>query len=122
MRRLAEQFVDAMQEFGRVLDFSEASVGTIELMSRGAVLRLAAVAARKGCEEERAGRFVSRRVCRRGHGSQPRRRMGLDARLRCRAVRLPSGTWTSPPAKAKKGFIQGQEDNLVAYYEAMKTV
>jgi len=37
------------------------------------------------------------------------------------AVRLPSGTWTSPPAKAQKRFADGQGDDLVAYYEVMRT-
>lgn len=38
------------------------------------------------------------------------------------AVKLPSGTWTSPSAKAQKRFVNGREDNLVAYYEALKTM
>jgi hypothetical protein len=37
------------------------------------------------------------------------------------AVKLPSGGWTSPPAKAQKRFVNGKEDDLVFYYEAMKT-
>ena len=37
------------------------------------------------------------------------------------AVKLPSGTWTSPPAKAQKRFVNGQEDDLIFYYEAMKS-
>ena len=37
------------------------------------------------------------------------------------AVQLPSGTWTSPPAKAQKRFLNGKEDDLVFYYEALKT-
>jgi hypothetical protein len=37
------------------------------------------------------------------------------------AVRLPSGTWTSPPAKAQKRFVNGKEDDLVFYYGALKT-
>ena len=38
------------------------------------------------------------------------------------AVKLPSERWTSPPAKAQKRFVNGQEDNLVAYYDALKTM
>jgi hypothetical protein len=37
------------------------------------------------------------------------------------AVQLSSGTWTSPPAKAQKRFINGKEDNLAVYYQALKT-
>lgn len=37
------------------------------------------------------------------------------------AIQLLSGTWTSPPAKAQKRFVNGQEDNLAVYYEALKT-
>jgi hypothetical protein len=37
------------------------------------------------------------------------------------AVRLPSRTWTSPPAKAQKRFLHGKEDDLVVYYEELKT-
>jgi len=37
------------------------------------------------------------------------------------AVQLPSGTWTSPPAKAQKRFLNGKEDDLVFYYEALKS-
>jgi hypothetical protein len=32
------------------------------------------------------------------------------------AIQLPSGTWTSPPAKAQKRFVDGKEDNLAFYY------
>ncbi len=35
-------------------------------------------------------------------------------------VQLPSGSWTSPPAKAQKRFVHGREDELVFYYEALK--
>jgi len=37
------------------------------------------------------------------------------------AVQLPSGTWTSPPAKARKRFLNGKEDDLVFYYEALSS-
>ena len=37
------------------------------------------------------------------------------------AVQLPSGTWTSPPAKAQQRFVNGKEDDLVFYYEALKS-
>jgi len=37
------------------------------------------------------------------------------------AVQLSSGTWTSPPAKPQERFLGGDADNLVFYYEAMKS-
>jgi hypothetical protein len=37
------------------------------------------------------------------------------------AVQLPSGTWTSPPAKAQKRFLNSKEDDLVFYYEALSS-
>ena len=37
------------------------------------------------------------------------------------AVQLPSGIWTSPPAKAQQRFVNGKEDDLVFYYEALKS-
>ena len=37
------------------------------------------------------------------------------------AVQLPSGTWTSPPAKAQKRFVNGKGDDLAFYYEALRS-
>ena len=37
------------------------------------------------------------------------------------AVQLPSGTWTSPPAKAQQRFVNDKEDDLVFYYQALKS-
>jgi len=37
------------------------------------------------------------------------------------AVQRSSGTCTSPPAKAQKRFVKGKDDDLVFYYEALKS-
>jgi hypothetical protein len=34
----------------------------------------------------------------------------------------PEAPRGQPPAKAQKRFVNGQENNLVAYYEALKTM
>lgn len=52
---------------------------------------------------------------------EPRRPLGWTPDFDVAAVQLRSGTWTSPPAEAQKRFVNVKEDDLVSYYEALRT-
>jgi len=121
MRRLAEQFVDSMREFGWELDYSEQSVRTIEDMierqfSDWRPWRRGKAAKKNEPIASLVGAYVGEVMVRHLDGE-----WGWMPEFDVAAVRLPSGTWTSPPAKAQKRFVDGQADDLVAYYDAIKT-
>jgi hypothetical protein len=122
MRRLAEQFVESMRELGWELDYSEQSVQTIEDMierqfSDWRPWRRGKATRKNMPVASLVGAYIGEVMVRNLSGE-----WGWMPEFAVAAVRLPSGTWTSPPAKAQKRFADGQGDDLVAYYEAMKTV
>ena len=120
MKRLADQFVASMRELGWELDFSERSVATLEMMvgkqfgdwrpwrSGKAARKNQPIASLVGAY---LGEVMIRHIG--GH-------WGWMPEFDVAAIQLPSGTWTSPPAKAQKRFVNGTEDNLAFYYETLK--
>src|SRR3954451_21755504 len=121
MKRLAEQFGASMREFGWNLDFSEQSVQTLEAMVEKQFAdwrpwRKGKVAKKNQSIASLVGAYLGEVMIREIGG-----RWGWMPEFDVASVQLPSGTWTSPPAKAQKRFVNGEEDNLVFYYEALKS-
>jgi hypothetical protein len=73
MKRLADEFVELMQDLGWELDYSEASVQTLENMITTQFGGLEAVAWRQAGEEEPPNRLARRRLPRRGDDPACRR-------------------------------------------------
>jgi hypothetical protein len=121
MKRLADEFVGLMGEFDWQLDYSEQSVQTLEEMIERQFVdwrpwRSGKVAKKNLPVASLVGAYLGE-VMIRNIGS----RWGWMPEFDVAAVQLPSGTWTSPPAKAQKRFVNGKEDDLVFYYEALKS-
>jgi hypothetical protein len=119
MRGLAEQFVESMRDFGWELDYSEQSLGAIEEMIDSQFAdwrpwRRGKTAKKNEPIASLVGAYVGE-VMVRNVGGQ----WGWMPDFDVAAVKLPSGTWTSPPAKAQKRFREGKQENLVAYYAAV---
>lgn len=111
-----------MRELGWELDYSEPSLRTIEEMIERQFAdwrpwRRGKAARKNTPIASLVGAYVGEVMVRHLDGE-----WGWMPDFDVAAVRLPSGTWTSPPAKARKRFVDGQDDDLAAYYEAMKTV
>lgn len=122
MKRLADEFVVSMRDFGWELDYSERSLQTVEeVIERQFVdwrpWRKGKAAKKNVPIASLVGAYVGEVMIRHVGGE-----WGWMPDFDVAAVKLPSGTWTSPPAKAQKRFVNGREDNLVAYYEALKTM
>jgi hypothetical protein len=120
MTRLAEEFVASMRDLGWELDFSERSVRTLEEMVEGQFedwrpWRSGKVAKKNLPIASLVGAYLGEVMIRHIGGH-----WGWMPEFDVAAVQLPSGTWTSPPAKAQKRFVNGREDNLAIYYEALK--
>lgn len=121
MKRIADEFVVSMREFGWELDYSEESVRTLEDIINGDLLdwrpwRYGKVAKRNLPIASLVGAYLGEVMVRHIGGH-----WGWMPDFDVAAVQLPTGTWTSPPAKAQKRFLNGNEDNLVVYYEAMRS-
>jgi hypothetical protein len=121
MRRLADQFVESMRELGWELDYSEESLQTIEDMidrqfGDWRPWRRGKTAKKNTPIASLVGAYVGEVMIRHVGGE-----WGWMPEYDVAAVKLPSGHWTSPPAKAQKRFMKGKEDNLVFYYEALRT-
>jgi hypothetical protein len=121
MKRLADEFVESMRDFGWELDYSEKSVETLEAMidrqfGDWRPWRRGQVARKNFPIASLVGAYLGE-VMIRNVGGQ----WGWMPEFDVAAVQLPSGGWTSPPAKAQKRFVDGKQDDLVFYYEAMKT-
>ena len=121
MKRLAEEFVGLMRDLDWVLDYSEQSVSTLEEMIEQQFedwrpWRSGKVAKKSLPVASLVGAYLGEVMIRHLGG-----RWGWMPDFDVAAVQLPSGTWTSPPAKAQKRFFNGKEDDLVFYYEALKT-
>jgi hypothetical protein len=122
LKRLADEFVLSMRDFGWELDYSEQSLETVEEMIERQFAdwrpwRKGKAAKKNVPIASLVGAYVGEVMIRHVGGE-----WGWMPDFDVAAVKLPSGTWTSPPAKAQKRFVNGQEDNLVAYYEALKTM
>jgi hypothetical protein len=122
MKRLADEFVVSMRDFGWELDYSEQSLQTVEEMIERQFAdwrpwRKGKAAKKNVPIASLVGAYVGEVMIRHVGGE-----WGWMPDFDVAAVKLPSGTWTSPPAKAQKRFVKGREDNLVAYYEALKTM
>jgi hypothetical protein len=120
MKRLAEQFVASMRDLGWDLDFSEQSVQTLEAMVEQQFedwrpWRSGKVAKKNLPIASLVGAYLGEVMIRHIGGH-----WGWMPEFDVAAIQLPSGTWTSPPAKAQKRFVNGNEDNLAFYYEALK--
>jgi hypothetical protein len=120
MRRLADQFVGMMRELEWELDYSEESVRTLEDMidrqfADWWLWPRKAVAKKNLPIASLVGAYLGEVMIRHIGG-----RWGWMPDFDVAAVELPSGTWTSPPAKAQKRFLSGEEDNLLFYYQALK--
>lgn len=121
MKRLADEFVGSMRHFDWELDFSEQSVQTLEEMIERQFedwrpWRGGKVAKKNLPIASLVGAYLGEVMIRHIGGH-----WGWMPEFDVAAVRLPSGTWTSPPAKAQKRFVNGKEDDLVFYYQALKT-
>jgi hypothetical protein len=121
MNRLAEEFVASMRDLGWELDFSEQSVQTLEAMVEQQFedwrpWRNGKVAKKNLPIASLVGAYLGEVMIRQIGGH-----WGWMPEFDVAAIQLPSGTWTSPPAKAQKRFVDGKEDNLAFYYEALKT-
>jgi hypothetical protein len=121
MQRLAEEFVGLMRDLGWDLDCSEQSVQTLEAMIEGQFgdwrpWRGGKVAKKNLPVASLVGAYLGEVMTRHLGGH-----WGWMPDFDVAAVQLPSGTWTSPPAKAQKRFVNGKEDDLVFYYEALSS-
>jgi hypothetical protein len=121
MKRLAGEFVASMRGLGWELDFSERSVRTLEEMIEQQFedwrpWRSGKVAKKNLPIASLVGAYLGEVMIRNLGGH-----WGWMPEFDLAAIQLPSGTWTSPPAKAQKRFVDGKEDNLAFYYEALKT-
>ena len=121
MKRLADEFSRAMRDLDWELDYSEQSVRTLEDMidrqfTDWRPWRSGKVAKKNLPVASLVGADLGEVMI--GHLGG---RWGWMPDFDVAAIKLPSGAWTSPPAKAQKRFLNGKEDDLVAYYEALKT-
>ncbi len=120
MKQLADQFVTLMRESGWKLDYSDTSVQTLEEMidrqfADWRPWRRGRVAKKNVPIASLVGAYLGEVMIRHIGGQ-----WGWMPEFEVAGVQLPSGLWTSPPAKAQKRFVHGREDDLVFYYEALK--
>lgn len=121
MERLADDFVRSMRDLDWELDYSEESIRTLEDMidrqfADWRPWRSGKVAKKNLPIASLVGAYLGEVMIRHVGG-----RWGWMPDFDVAAVQLPSGTWTSPPAKAQKRFLGGEEDDLVVYYQALKS-
>ncbi len=121
MQRLADDFVRSMRDFDWELDYSEQSIRMLEEMidrqfADWRPWRSGKVAKKNLPIASLVGAYLGEVMIRHVGGH-----WGWMPDFDVAAVQLPSGTWTSPPAKAQKRFLNGKEDDLVFYYEALKS-
>jgi hypothetical protein len=121
MERLADDFVRSMRDLDWELDYSEESIRTLEDMidrqfADWRPWRSGKVAKKNLPIASLVGAYLGEVMIRHVGG-----RWGWMPDFDVAAVQLPSGTWTSPPAKAQKRFLSGEEDDLVVYYQALKS-
>ena len=121
MQRLADDFVRSMRDFEWELDYSEQSIRMLEEMidrqfADWRPWRSGKVAKKNLPIASLVGAYLGEVMIRHVGGH-----WGWMPDFDVAAVQLPSGTWTSPPAKAQKRFLNGKEDDLVFYYEALKS-
>jgi hypothetical protein len=121
MQRLADEFVRSMRDFEWELDYSEQSIRTLEEMidrqfADWRPWRSGKVAKKNLPIASLVGAYLGEVMIRHVGGH-----WGWMPDFDVAAVQLPSGTWTSPPAKAQKRLLNGKEDDLVVYYEALKS-
>jgi hypothetical protein len=121
MKRLADEFARAVRDLDWELDYSEQSVRTLDDMIDSQFTdwrpwRSGKVAKKNFPIASLVGAYLGEVMIRHIGGH-----WGWMPDFDVAAVQLPSGTWTSPPAKAQKRFLNGKEDDLVFYYEALKT-
>jgi hypothetical protein len=121
MQRLADDFVRSMRDFDWELDYSEQSIQTLEEMidrqfADWRPWRRGKVAKKNAPIASLVGAYLGEVMIRHIGGQ-----WGWMPDFDVAAVQLPSGTWTSPPAKAQKRFVNGKDDDLVFYYEALKS-
>jgi hypothetical protein len=121
MQRLADEFVRSMRDFEWELDYSEQSIRTLEEMidrqfADWRPWRSGKVAKKNLPIASLVGAYLGEVMIRHVGGH-----WGWMPDFDVAAVQLPSGTWTSPPAKAQKRLLNGKEDDLVLYYEALKS-
>jgi hypothetical protein len=120
MAKFANDFVEFGRESGDELDYSEASLETVEQIidaefadwrpwRRGKAKKANVPVA------SLVGAYVGEVMVRNLGGT-----WGWMPEYNVAAIQTQAGGWTSPPAKAQKRFINGKEDDLVFYYEAMK--
>ena len=120
MKCLADEFVGSMRELDWELDYSEQSVRTLEEMidqqfADWRPWRRGKVAEKNVPVASLVGAYLGEVMIRHNGGH-----WGWMPDFDVAAVQFPSGTWTSPPAKAQKRFLNGKEDDLVFYYETLK--
>jgi hypothetical protein len=121
MKRIAEEFVREMRELDWELDYAEESVQMLEEMIERQFAdwrpwRRGKAAKKNVPIASLVGAYLGELIIRHIGGH-----WGWMPDFDVAAVQLPNGTWTSPPAKAQKRFVNGREDDLVAYYEVLKT-
>jgi hypothetical protein len=121
MQRLADDFVRSMRDLEWELDYSEQSIRMLEEMidrqfADWRPWRSGKVAKKNVPIASLVGAYLGEVMIRHVGGH-----WGWMPDFDVAAVQLPSGTWTSPPAKAQKRFQNGREDDLVFYYEALKS-
>ena len=121
MKRLADEFVGLMRELDWQLDYSEQSVQTLEEMIESQFAdwrpwRGGKVAKKNFPVASLVGAYLGELMIRNVGG-----RWGWMPEFDVAAVQLPSEIWTSPPSKAQKRFVNGPEDDLAFYYEALKS-
>ena len=121
MTRLSDEFVGLMRDLDWQLDYSERSVRTLEEMIERQFedwrpWRGGKVAKKNLPIASLVGAYLGEVMIRNLGGH-----WGWMPEFDVATVQLPSGTWTSPPAKAQKRFANGKEDDLTVYYEALKS-
>jgi hypothetical protein len=121
MAELAEHFVEFARDLGYELDYSESSIQVVEKLVREKLASRQPWSRGKVKKANRpiaslAGAYVGEVMLRNLGGE-----WGWMPDFDVAAVKAPAGGWTSPPAKAQKRFYNGTEDDLVFYYEALKS-
>jgi hypothetical protein len=121
MAQFAEHFVEFASDFGYRLDYSDGSVEVVERLIREQLASRQRWSRGKVKKANRpiaslAGAYLGE-VMRRNLGGE----WGWMPDYDVAAIQTPEGAWTSPPAKAQKRFDNGTEDDLVFYYDVIKS-
>ena len=116
--RAAEAFREAASEFGVELDFSPESLRDVErLIKENFSTRRGTVKKKWRDLSGTTGAYVTEVILRSLGG-----RWDWEPSFEVAGVRLPSGAFTAPLAKSRKRYEEGEGDDFVSYYHALKQI